>query len=714
MVTNVKGYECRMSPSLEYHTELSGSLDDKTTIRIASLDFDFMERISAWVKEHYPDGELYGAFSRDRVRAVEYVDKGRYRYVLSCAQNKKGIAAKRALWSEFFDELYHRKDMTPEQEKTKVLEDIKCGIAQAQTAEQEEDTLNTIYRNPSNNWLYRVSPEPDKKGEYHIEYLDPASSVIWKMDVRAAQGHPRKESVQSRLKYLAEQGGWILGERTEPSKSDDSRSEPKDDQGIMTEDGELFPNGTECRRHVLARAWKAAGHVQAIHVCDDQPDDVKIWLNTAEPAEYWVLNHDGEVCGERIKHCPYCEENLEIGCGDVLLAPIQIASPTSSDAATAAANQPAAAQAVSDLASMTEETAVSSNDLQDTAVGSNLAGAGGLPSFDYSGLDDQTVADLHLAEREYLGGRKLAEMGLRRMADGVAIAHDTLCGTVVHNVDNSKHGNRGEESFRRWCESMQIGKSTAYKLLQVSTMFDKSTPREQKVLEELSPSLLYAAAKPSAPAELVQAVKDGDITTHKQYQELLEKYKSEQQARQAERESTSALLRDEQQRRQKADEARIMAEKKVQQYLEIKDAALETAKQQRVKAADAEARAIAAEKKARELESRPVEVAVQEPTEEQIAAAAKQRTAMLEAQVRSLQADKDSALRQLDELGNTAYMTAAEFADNAARTVDSIRTAFWALAKELSGDDFAEALAPLDEAVRKIYEREWDDEESET
>ena len=129
MVTNVKGYECRMSPSLEYHTEQSGSLDDKTTIRIASLDFDFMERISAWVKEHYPDGELYGAFSRDRVRAVEYVDKGRYRYVLSCAQNKKGIAAKRALWAEFFDELYHRKDMTPEQEKTKVLEYIKCGIA---------------------------------------------------------------------------------------------------------------------------------------------------------------------------------------------------------------------------------------------------------------------------------------------------------------------------------------------------------------------------------------------------------------------------------------------------------------------------------------------------------------------------------------------------------------------------------------------------------
>ena len=53
-----------------------------------------------------------------------------------------------------------------------------------------------------------------------------------------------------------------------------------------------------------------------------------------------------------------------------------------------------------------------------------------------TGLDAQTVADLHLAEREYLGGRKLAEMSIARMADGVAIAHDTLCGTVVHNCDN--------------------------------------------------------------------------------------------------------------------------------------------------------------------------------------------------------------------------------------------------------------------------------------
>ena len=120
----------------------------------------------------------------------------------------------------------------------------------------------------------------------------------------------------------------------------------------------------------------------------------------------------------------------------------------------------------------------------------------------------------------YTSGRKLAEMGLRRMADGVSIAHDALCGSC-DNLSQLKHGNRGDETFGRWCESVGLNRKAAERLLQVSKLFDASSPRQQQVLEELSPSLLYAAAKPSAPANLVQAVKDGDITTHKQYQDLL-------------------------------------------------------------------------------------------------------------------------------------------------------------------------------------------------
>ena len=162
-----------------------------------------------------------------------------------------------------------------------------------------------------------------------------------------------------------------------------------------------------------------------------------------------------------------------------------------------------------------------------------------LPAFDYSGLDDQTVQDLHLAEREFAAGRRLAEIGLRRMADGVAIAHDALCG-ACDNLSQAHNNQYSEKTFGRWCESVGLNRKAAERLLQVSKLFDNSTPREQGVLEELGPSLLYAAAKPSAPAELVQAVRDGDITTHKQYQDLLAQYNAEKAAREKAEKSAKA------------------------------------------------------------------------------------------------------------------------------------------------------------------------------
>ena len=198
---------------------------------------------------------------------------------------------------------------------------------------------------------------------------------------------------------------------------------------------------------------------------------------------------------------------------------------------TTAPNADAAATTAAPAATLAEETSTTQADANScppdpcSPAGtsgamsslSDAAAACSAPAFDYSGLDEQTVNDLHLAERECAAGRRLAEAGLRRMADGVAIAHEAL----VPNWDNSKHGNRGEDTFRRWCESIGVSKSAAYRLLQVTALFDNSSPEQQKILDSLSPSLLYAAAKPTAPADLVQAVKSGDITTHKQYQDLL-------------------------------------------------------------------------------------------------------------------------------------------------------------------------------------------------
>lgn len=150
------------------------------------------------------------------------------------------------------------------------------------------------------------------------------------------------------------------------------------------------------------------------------------------------------------------------------------------------------------------------------------------PAFDYSGLTDQTVESLHFAEDEYRHGKQMAERGLVHMGNAIAAAHDALCG-VVQQLDNSKHGNRGDDSFRAWCCSIGITKSTAYNLLQVSALMDGSSPRQRAILEALPPTLLYAVAKPSAPAELVEQVKSGDITTNKQYQEALAQIKAEKE-----------------------------------------------------------------------------------------------------------------------------------------------------------------------------------------
>lgn len=150
------------------------------------------------------------------------------------------------------------------------------------------------------------------------------------------------------------------------------------------------------------------------------------------------------------------------------------------------------------------------------------------PAFDYSGLDAQTVDDLHFAEKEYQHGKKLAERGLVHMGNAIAAAHDALCGTVVQQLDNGQFAKK-DDTFRAWCCSIGITKSTAYNLLQVSALMDGSSPRQRAILEALPPTLLYAVAKPSAPAELVEKVKNGEVSTNKEYQDLLAQIKAEKE-----------------------------------------------------------------------------------------------------------------------------------------------------------------------------------------
>lgn len=119
-----QGYECRMSKTLTYASEFAGSIKDKCTCRVHSLDFDFLSQVSAWIKDTYPDREIFGSFSKD-IRASDYGSDGRYCLTITCTQNLKGVAAKRELLDQFFTPNGSRKDMTSQQEMEKILADIK-------------------------------------------------------------------------------------------------------------------------------------------------------------------------------------------------------------------------------------------------------------------------------------------------------------------------------------------------------------------------------------------------------------------------------------------------------------------------------------------------------------------------------------------------------------------------------------------------------------
>ena len=354
-----KGYECRMSKTLAYDSRFIGSTKDKCTCSVVSLDFDFLEQISSWVKKTFTSGELTGYFSRGEIRATDYCHNGRYQYTLCCAQNKKGIAAKAALFEHFFNSGGSRKDMTPQQEMEKILADIK----------KAKEILSCA---PAQN-------------------ADAAVTTAENAVPTATAATPT----------ISESG------------ADASASTP----------------------------------ATSLQNCESAP----------------------------------------------------AASAGGSSVSTAGAMQ----------------------DKPLTTVPDEMR-----PTFDYSGLTDQTVENLHFAEDEYRHGKQMAERGLVHMGNAIAAAHDALCG-VVQQLDNSKHGNRGDDSFRAWCCSIGITKSTAYNLLQVSALMDGSSPRQRAILEALPPTLLYAVAKPSAPAELVEQVKSGDITTNKQYQEALAQLKAE-------------------------------------------------------------------------------------------------------------------------------------------------------------------------------------------
>ena len=71
---DVKGYECRMSPTLEYASTYHGRADDKCSLHIVSLDLDFLDEVQAWIYDNAAY-TLRAGFSRGSIRGLSFLIK---------------------------------------------------------------------------------------------------------------------------------------------------------------------------------------------------------------------------------------------------------------------------------------------------------------------------------------------------------------------------------------------------------------------------------------------------------------------------------------------------------------------------------------------------------------------------------------------------------------------------------------------------------------
>lgn len=678
---DVQGYECRMSPTISYTTTYRGQANDKCTLHILSLDLDFLDEVQAWIYDNAAD-TLSAGFSRGSMRGIDFSNKGRYSLSISCAQNKKGMAAKAALIEHFFTGGRVRKDMTLVQEKAHILASIKKGKENASKmnyiiSQHDNGLLYAYYLGTFWFWLAdkRWVPSDFAKQEYEKaqkknpritpeEFMD--SDDFIQMDdyeVPSQMLLALKALTTADSKISAPDAeGDVLPASNEPPEIVDECSEP---------DCMCRNCGREsCFAHGCAKECPANAEESCLTVtCPEYIERTDTTCNcqtTAAPT--------GDAAATTVERAVK-EQPRGVEISTTSESGADASTPLSESSSTQGPNSSPAPASRAD-AGAAEQSLSAAGTVSLEAKDMNV------PTFNYSGLDDQTVADLHLAEREYMSGRKLAEVGLRRMADGVAIAHDALCG-ACDNLSQAHNNQHSEKTFGCWCESVGLNRKAAERLLQVSKLFDNSTPREEKVLEELGPSLLYAAAKPSAPAELVQAVKDGDITTHKQYQEAL----AEIRARDAKINDLLEMSEAADRRAEEAERMRQDAQQKCEEaiaHIEVaRNMQIDTARERdeaRRREAKADARAREAEeensdlrRRLQEMEERPRDVAVMQPSEDQIEAwrreGAERLTDTVKDQVSRANKEKLDAQRQVVDLQKQLEESRPD-ADACQRTVD--------------------------------------------
>lgn len=218
-------------------------------------------------------------------------------------------------------------------------------------------------------------------------------------------------------------------------------------------------------------------------------------------------------------------------------------------------------------------------------------------AFDYSELDGDTAKNL-----------RDCETVIRQETAG----YFTLMGAKFKEA-RELLANHANGTFEKWYTAMGFKRQTVYNLIQRYDFLGSPTiGGREDTFEALPLTLSYEVSKPDAPAELVEKVLDGDITTNAEYIKLkAELERTREECRQLD--ANSAAKDKEYERELKEANDRAETEKKAREAISQNLSNMEEGYREfKDKYADEYYKNKDLEKRVKELESRPVDVAVQD------------------------------------------------------------------------------------------------------
>lgn len=278
-------------------------------------------------------------------------------------------------------------------------------------------------------------------------------------------------------------------------------------------------------------------------------------------------------------------------------------------------------------------------------------------TFDF-GADDQINALLLQDAQTFITGNMARIMAAKH-------AHDLTA-------------NHYQGSWGKWCTAVGISRDTGDNMVRVAEQFGNIQLEGKSILDVQPLKLLYAATKPSTPEVVKQAVFTGDITTYKEYQELMAQLKAEKdRADAAEKSAQNArkenayfkeLVKSAEAQTHKDTEKREEAESRYESALADISGLKEQNAQLKERADSAEAREEEAWKMQSKAEARAKNAEGQLSGSRQVAEAAKLRADKLQEENAALKKQPIAAVVDEEEVdrraGEKAYEIAAGMTAN--------------------------------------------------